>query len=316
MVDDLLSMTIQIDIQHLLGEPTIAGPLALWPVFGPAPHLSYRSLGQATGHGAFVAEVADGAEVNQVRVCNASDAALLLYEGELILGAQQNRTIDQPVLVAAGADLAVPVSCVEQGRWDDAFHAEHFTPSKHSVHPALRHAKRATSNARAAAGAPARPDQGEVWAGVADELDAHAVASPTHTFSDVFAAQRDELDRLVGRVAACDGQVGVVVQLGGQPIALDLVSRADVFADLLPRLAQGYALQALRALRAGTVSGEPSPGRADAFFELVLGRGGDERRQPTPGLGEAFVPARAGIEGCGLRVDGELVALSAFPVGA
>jgi hypothetical protein len=312
-VRDFVSMTIHIDFQHRLGEPAIAGTLALWPILGPEPGLRYRSLGQATAHGAFVAELGDGGNVNEVLVANASDLPLLLYEGELILGAQQHRTIDEPVLVPAGAELSVPVSCVEQGRWDTGRHDAHFEPAPQTVHPALRSAKRATSNARAAAGAAPCPDQGEVWAGVADTLAAHAVDSPSRAFADVFAAHRAELDGMVGQIAAGEGQVGVLAQLGDEPIALDLVSRPDVFADLLPRLAQGYALQALRVRGAPAGTGDASRARADAFLQLALGAGQEERPQRTRGVGEAFVPLRPGIEGCGLRVGGELLALSAFP---
>lgn len=94
-------------------------------------------------------------------------------------------------------------------------------------------------------------------------------------------------------------------------MALDLVSRPDVFAGLLPRLADGYALQALEH-----PDKIDSPARADGstaeeFLEQVL----RSRRRwiRTPGMGDAFVPTRRGITGCGLRDESELVTLSAFP---
>ena len=99
-------------------------------------------------------------------VCNASDAPVLLYEGELIEGARQHRTIDQPVLVPTGVQIRVPVSCVEQGRRDAGRHDERFAPSVHAADPHLRAANRADANQRAALGADARPTRapcGLLW---------------------------------------------------------------------------------------------------------------------------------------------------------
>ena len=42
---------------------------------------------------------------------------MLVVEGEHFLGNKQNRAINVTVLVPALADLEIPVSCLEQGRW-------------------------------------------------------------------------------------------------------------------------------------------------------------------------------------------------------
>jgi hypothetical protein len=112
-----------------------------------------------------------------------------------------------------------------------------------------------------------------------------------------------------------DGQLGAVVQIAGEPVALDLVSRPEVFADLLPRLLDGYALQALQTMNATVPPRMTASDEAAVdFFELVL----NSRRRwiPTPGMGDAFTPTRRRVNGCGLRADRELIALSAFPAKA
>ena len=81
-----------------LAAPQTAGPLAVYPIIGGAPRLRYRSLAQAIKHGAFVTEVDEQGNVNEVLVCNASEEPVLLFEGELIKGARQDRAIDQSVL--------------------------------------------------------------------------------------------------------------------------------------------------------------------------------------------------------------------------
>ncbi|MGO9960903.1 MAG: ARPP-1 family domain-containing protein [Solirubrobacteraceae bacterium] len=305
-------MTTDTAVRFHVGAPQISGPLAVYPIFGPEPRLLYRGLAHAIRHGAFVTEVGNRGSVNDVLVCNASDQPVLLYEGELIAGARQNRTIDQPVLVPAGAQVTVRVSCVEHGRWDDDQGSDHFTVVGHTADPDLRRTKRATANRRSARGDEGRPQQIEVWQEVDARLEMHAVAAPSQAFTDLFDAKRPVLDQITEPIHARDEQLGAVVEIAGKPAALDLVSRPDAFADLLPRLADGYALQLLElCYMANPPRGEADDAGARRFLELVLGS--RQRWVPTPGIGDAFVPTRRRIAGCGLRADRELVALSAFP---
>ena len=68
------------------------------------------------------------ASVRALVIENPTDLPLLVYEGEEVLGAQQNRTFDDSVLVASGEKLRVDVSCVEAGRWDGS-RRERATPA-------------------------------------------------------------------------------------------------------------------------------------------------------------------------------------------
>src|SRR4051812_44578122 len=102
----------------VVGEPDVAGRLAVFPLFGPPARFEYQSFAQGGAHGVSVKELPGGASVNDLVVHNPTGLPVLLFEGEEVLGAQQNRTFDISVLVAANSTLEVPVSCVEQRRWD------------------------------------------------------------------------------------------------------------------------------------------------------------------------------------------------------
>src|SRR5664279_1902874 len=141
---------------YTLGRPQVAGPLAVFPVFGPPPALNYLSLAAAIELGAFVKELDHGASVREVIVENPTNLAILIYEGEQIKGAQQNRSIDTSILVPAKSGIPIPVSCIEHGRWDGGRHSEPFSVSPHTSDPALRGVKREHSNRPDGDG---RPDQ-------------------------------------------------------------------------------------------------------------------------------------------------------------
>lgn len=283
-----------------IGEPTITGALALVPVFGPTSSFEYQSFGRAVEAGAFAAELPTGPAVRAVRVENPTSLPALTYEGEEIVGAKQNRIFDGTTLVPAGEGVDLAVSCIERGRWALFGEAAHFEPGKSVADPAFRRIKRTGCS-----GEPAL-DQLEVWTEVDARLATHRVASPSSSLSDAYERRRDEIGSLVGALTPLPDQVGLVACVSGAPVAVDLVSRAEVFADLFPALSHGYALQALGA--------QPAVVDQEAVGVLVAEALMAPRYEvPTPGLGTAFGAKGTHVVGSGLEHGGELVQLSAFP---
>ena len=80
------------------------------------PVARYTTLDDALARGFEITETGPEGAVPELAVSNPLDEAVLLYDGEELAGAKQNRILNVSVLVAAGSKLDVPVSCVEQGR--------------------------------------------------------------------------------------------------------------------------------------------------------------------------------------------------------
>ncbi len=255
--------------------------------------LEYRAFSDAIEHGAFVKELDQGASVNRLLVGNPTDRALLLYEGEQVIGAQQDRAMDSNVLVGAGAQVEVPVSCVEQGRWDGRRHDEHFKPAPHADDPSLRRIKRESALRSAEQGLAGRPAQGEVWHEVGSRLRHFGVDSQSSKFGDLFEQRRGEIGALADDIEPAADQVGALACVGGAPIALDVVSRPEVFRALHDRLVRGYALDALSAGPAqGNVADQAAAG---AFLARALTA--SRRPVPTPGLGRGARARRSADRG-------------------
>ncbi len=285
-----------------VGEPCAAAALTVFPLLGPPAALEYLSFAQARPAGVTVTELPN-ASVNDLLIANPTGTPVLLYEGEEVLGARQNRTFDVSVLVGARSRLTVPVSCVEHGRWDAARHAEAFAPAPQTAYPALRRLKSRQVRAAVAAGAPARADQAAVWAEVARCGAAEGARTRTQAMHDVFEHRRDRLAALRRRIPLAPGQTGALVAVGGRFTVLDFVGRADVFASLWPALLEGYCLEALAAAPA------PPPSRDDAHALLAGLLALPLREGYAIGCGRYVRFAR----GSGLVSEGELVALSAYP---
>ncbi len=289
-----------------IGAPDVAGPLAVYPITGSVPELEYVGFAQAIGSGLAIKELAEGASVNDLVVLNPTPRHVLLYEGEEVRGAQQNRTFDVSVLVAAGGHLTVPVSCVEAGRWDGSRAEESFEPAPQAAYPALRRMKNEQARVRVAAGAMARAVQSEVWHEVDTKRSRHGAESATGAMHDVFEHRRGRLADLLGAVTLRPDQCGAIAALGGRIEVLDHVSRPEVFASLHAPLLQGYALDALEAVDAPA----PSVDEVQAWLDQLLSAAVTE--SDGIGLGRDVRFDAPLAAGAGLVGGTELVQLTAF----
>jgi len=284
-----------------LGEPVAHRGAVVAPLFPRrAPRAHYVTLDEALERGFRVREASESGSVPELIAQNPTDGDVLLYDGEELIGAKQNRILNVTVLVAAESMLTIPVSCVEQGRW--SYRSDAFTAAPHAAYPELRRRKAERLHA-----APLEPGAAQhvVWDLVDEKAERHGVHSPTQAQADIFAARGRELEELRSAFPLEPGQCGAVLALG-EAMCLDLVSRPDAFARLYPKLLEGYLLDALERLDGKAAGGE----RVEGFLERV----GSARatRGPSAGLGEDLRLRGESVVGSGLELGDELLQLSAF----
>ena len=259
-----------------VGDPDVHGPLAVFPLFGPrAGDWSTSRSPRASRRGLLVKELEGGASVNDLVVLNPTDAPVLLYEGEEVLGAQQNRTFDVSVLVAAGERLRVPVSCVEHGRWDGSRHGEAFRPAPQAAYPSLRRMKNVAAHARVAAGMEARAEQGAVWDEVAAKSSRLGRRSPTGAMHDIYEQRRDRLRDVRPAIPLHPGQTGALVAIGGASASWTTSAAPTRSRPSTRPLVQGYALDAVEA-EAAADAAPPAPS-LEAATRVPGGRPDDAR---------------------------------------
>ena len=211
--------------------------------------------------------------VPELFVENPIDSSVLLYDGEELVGAKQNRILNVSVLVGAGAKLPIPVSCVEQGRWSRL--SDKFGAAPHISHSHLRRRKAETLAAQPLARASRRATSGTRCArsrrGWASARRPRRTATRSRRTPPGSGAREG--------VRARPGQCGAVLALGDD-LCLDAVSRPDAFALLWPKLRAGYLLDALERLDGRATSVE----RIAAFVDDV--GAAQATRGPSAGLGE------------------------------
>jgi hypothetical protein len=160
-----------------------------------------------------IEELHEAGSVPELRVVNEGSLRVLILEGDKLIGARQNRVMNSSVLVAAGSDLTLPVSCIERGRC--SYRSRAFSPGTGSPHLALRHLKARSVHDSLRRGRGHRSYQGAVWREVHRKARLHAAASLTHALQDSRSCLSERLDAFekFARVLP-EGTSGVVVAIG------------------------------------------------------------------------------------------------------
>ncbi|MFO0809990.1 MAG: DUF6569 family protein [Gemmataceae bacterium] len=292
-------------------EPQEAGGLQ---VFGlrftpPKPH-DYVTLDEALATKSLtVSEVSESGSVPTLKLTNATGKRVFLMAGEQLVGAKQNRVLNTSLLVEVGAELPVPVSCVEQGRW--AYRSQNFGSVGTASHGNLRKLMtRQVSGSYVRFSAPLS-HQGEVWQEVSRALSSHGSVSGSHALEQVYEDKRTDLDAAVQSLATPEGCNGAVFALRGKVVGADLFDRPDTFKKLWPKLVRAYALDALEAPDAAKKAVTP----AEVAAWLGQSRDAVVKSFPSPALGQDVRFESPGLIGAGLIVEDTPIHVQAFREG-
>jgi hypothetical protein len=291
------------DAEVELGDEVVIGGLSVFPLTG------VRQAGPAylTGPEAFEAGMIqvselDPPEVPSLAIFNLAQVPVLLVEGEMLVGGDQNRTMNVTVLCPPLVRTVVPVSCVEAGRWGQRRIVS--ASSKHAP-GSLRAAKTAKLEPRSHDVSSRRSDQGLIWGEVQRQSMAHDVFSETSALDDVQEEIEDRLAPELEKIRTVPGQIGVICTVGEQVIGLDLFDQPSTLERYLRSIVAGHALDA----PSRSSSGDPI--RAIEHFLAQIDETGRETGRGV-GLGEEVL-LRGEVAGIGLVYESLLVHLAAFP---
>jgi hypothetical protein len=271
--------------------------------------LRYTTLDEAMGAGTLeVTEVSESGSVPTLKVTNKSGQMAFLMAGEQLIGAKQNRVLNVSLMVPAETTLAVPVSCVEAGRWSRG--SPKFSSGGTMSHGHLK--KMLSSHTRESYRASGTPhsNQGAVWGEVSRKLGAMGSASDSEAFDQVYQDHFARLDDLLARLRPPEGCHGVIFVVAGQIAGADLFDQPATLAKLWTKLVRAFALDAME-----TSSG-PEPARTlgpdDVRGWVRSSAAAKAESFPSPGIGRDLRLEAPGLFGSALVVDEQPVHVELF----
>lgn len=300
-------------LRDLIGEldvmdPVSSGGLKVFGLRRPSGREGppYRLLDDSLAAGeAEVTEVGDAGSVPNLKVTNRTGDLLLLFAGEELIGAKQNRVLNSSLLVAAKSDLVVPVSCVEAGRWRHV--SARFGSRGTMSHGKLRAMMSDQVSRSYRRTGTAGSDQGAVWDEVGRKLHAMKSSSPSSALHAVYEDHGARLEEIVGALRPPEEASGAVFAQGSRVVGMDLFDRPATFAKVWPKLVRGYAVDVLE-----DGPGEDRIGRAEAEEWLREACSSDGEPFDSPGVGSDVRLSGADLVGSSLVVDGRAVHTQLF----
>jgi hypothetical protein len=290
-----------------LGEPLHIGAFVAFPLFAAPGRVPFTLLPDALTRGGTLHET-EPADVNLLRFDAPPGAPVLLFAGEEVVGAKQNRVVNASLVAPPAASTALPVSCIERGRWSAGGEREAFRTSQQVAYTGLRRTLTGMVSESRARGASYVTDQQAVWSDVAKRSARHTAINPTGAMTAIFESNQERLADMRDALRLRDGQIGLVAWLGGRFLSLDLVSQPAAWASLHPRVVNGHALEALDA-----DDDEAAPtGEATARALAALLETPATLTAAAVGLGQELRLRTREFEGAGVVLDGELVQISIF----
>ena len=285
-----------------------------WDEQGPA----YLTLDQASQEN--VIEIhEDGLGAVASVEAQTGRSPVVLFGGDTLVGGKQNRIVNVTVWLQAMAATSIPVTCLEQGRWDPGVSATFRSGPKADLNLRAALSRQVETNARWAheAGDVAgrfEADQGSVWDAVDAKHDRAATTSDTGALHDLYAREAQDVESLERAFPCPDGTTAAAIGIGGRLVALELYDRPATLRRLWGRVIEGAVrahLDHQRLVAAGAVPEAshrfPDRGALDRLLARTRSAQRDANRGPSVGQGTDVRFGTERITGSALLVDEHLV---------
>ncbi len=309
-----------------IGEPQVSGEIfTVFPLtVAETNGRDYLTLEEAFRQG--LVFISESSSVPEVLIGIKGEKPVLVVEGEVIVGGWQNRTVNISLLLEAGREHRIPVSCIEQRRWsprrvhrpsiptaDEGVERVAFSVAEYAAHSRLRRKK--TESATMQFLMTNRPisDQREVWREVSAELRAAKVASDTEDATAFYEHHRTSINDLLKPIVTVRNQVGAIVGIGQSIVGLEVFDHPETWQILGSKVLYGYAAEALEFLWMRRFFNLVSYDEAKAFRDIVAAVLERATVKPAPvGMGEHHL-LNGTASGFALVHGGKIRHLFAFP---
>jgi hypothetical protein len=292
----------------IMGSKRSNGSITAIPIKFELTKLDYVSLESAINEGlAEITEVDKSGSVPELRFINKSEKMIFIWDGEELRGGKQNRVANTSILVNANTTLDIPVSCIEQGRWN--FKDQKFKTSKYSIPMEIRKQKNSSVTEHLKYNKRFSSNQGEVWDNIEKFAGNNNAKSKTMAVSDLMESRVEEIEEKIKDFELLEGQNGILIAVNNEVVGLEYISNKKVFSDLFRRILMAYSSDNL-----GEENSEPDDDKLKCSMNDFLDgiKSTMESEFSAVGIGKEKRLENSKFEAICLEYQDELVYFSAF----
>lgn len=229
-------------------KPQSHANMTVIPIIYKGKTLEFISVKEAEELG--LISIIETDTVSQLEVINNSDKQVLIPFGVTVHGGKQDRTIWEPILLAAGGKKSIsgttkkameqkytiPAKCVEQSRWNYR-KGKGFKSSSTRLHPNV--AYEAISSA----------GQGSVWNEIQayrTEMNYSNKIAPTQSYLEMTENIDEETEKIVNWFKNLEDQCGIATFINGEFIGTEFYANPQVWAAMSKDILKAFAIESLR----------------------------------------------------------------------
>src|SRR5215467_262043 len=275
-----------------------------WPAGDP---LTYSTLDEALeANWIEVVESTEAGQVSRIKIINRSTQMVFLMAGEQLVGCKQNRVMNASIMVPPRAEMPLPVTCVERGRW--GYSSRVFSSAGTSSHYGLRAMMSGQAHKSYRSSGMPISDQREVWGEVSRKLGAMGSPSRSDAMQDAYrnyAAKLKELEEKLPAPTDCNAAVFVVA---GVVVGSDFFDKQETLQKLWPKLIRSCSLDALEQPSQNVTSTSAD----DISTWLERSTKAAQEPFPSPGLGQDVRIEGEDVLGASLIIDDHPIHMELF----
>ena len=230
-----------------LHEPQTYKNLTIIPLILKDDVLDFITIKEAeTSNVGFIQELEGGEQVATLQAVNQGTKSILIPYMQVVQGGKQDRTIYEPILVAAGSTISIPSKCIERSRWTYGGAAQRRGDKKfrssaqkmsYSIHA---NAIRAPYKQKSA--------QSEVWNSIeamSSKMNLCMDAAPTRSGIQMQNTQKGRVEDYTKHFKIVENQAGMIGLVNNQVVAIELYGNPTAFKALWEDLLNSFAMEAL-----------------------------------------------------------------------
>lgn len=190
--------------------------------------------------------------VNQLMVRNLTSDTIFIMGGELVQGGKQDRVVGENFLLPPGKDfVALPVFCVEHGRWT----------YQQDAKDGFKKYNEFTANSVRSQAVMSK-DQSAVWLQVSTITTANKAETSTGSFNAIYNNEEFVKDMaaykkyFIEKLSSLEGCIGFAGISGNRVVGCDLFATADLFTMQYENLLSAYITEAITEAKAPAMSDE------------------------------------------------------------